>query len=182
MTLTSLEVWESFAHHLRNYVRKRIADPDAAEDVMQDIFLRVHTHLEEVRNPERVLPWLYRIARSAVVDHVRRRVPVADLAEDLPADEPPEDDAASQIASGLGHLVDVLPEPYRLAVRLSELEGWPQAQVAQHLGLSVSGAKSRVQRGRRMLHQMLNDCCAFELDRDRHIIDYRPRVNCCAEA
>ncbi len=182
MTLTSLEVWESFAHHLRNYVRRRIADPEEAEDVLQDIFLRVHTHLKDIRRPERVLPWLYRLGRSAVVDHVRRRAPVTELTEDLPADDPPEAEAGTQIARGLGHLVDELPEPYRLAVRLSELEGLTQAEVAQHLGLSVSGAKSRVQRGRRMLHKMLTDCCTFELDQRHRIVDYHPRVACCAEA
>lgn len=181
MTLSSLEVWEAFAHHMRTYVRRRVDDPDAAEDILQEIFLRLHTHLQDVRRPDRLLPWLYRLARSAVVDHLRRRTPLAELPEDLPADDPPPDDASRQIARGLGHLVDTLPEPYRLAVRLSELEGWTQARVAEHLGLSLSGAKSRVQRGRRMLHKMLTDCCTFELDRDRRIIDYRQRVDCCAD-
>jgi RNA polymerase sigma-70 factor, ECF subfamily len=128
-----------------------------------------------------MLPWLYRVARSAVVDHVRRRAPVAELSEDLPEDEPPEDEAGTQIARGLGHLVHELPEPYRLAVRLSELEGWPQARVAQHLGLSVSGAKSRVQRRRQMQHKMLTDCCSFELDPHNHIVDCRERASCCEE-
>ena len=182
MTLSSLEVWESFAHHLRAYVRRRLDDPDAAEDVLQEIFLRVHTHLADLRRPERLLPWLYRIARSAVVDHLRRRSPVVELSEDLPEDESAVDDISRHIARGLGHMVDELPEPYRMAVRLSELEGWTQARVAQHLGLSLSGAKSRVQRGRRLLHKILTDCCTFELDRNHHILDYRPRVACCAGA
>jgi RNA polymerase sigma-70 factor (ECF subfamily) len=181
VTLSSLDLWEAFAHHMRRYVRRRIDDPDAAEDVLQDIFLRLHTHLQDVRQPDRALPWLYRLARSAVVDHVRRRAPATELPEELPAEEPPEEDPSRQIARGLGHMVDSLPETYRQAVRLSELEGWTQADVAQHLGISLSGAKSRVQRGRRILHKMLTDCCTFELDRRRHIVDYQPRVNCCSE-
>jgi RNA polymerase sigma-70 factor, ECF subfamily len=74
VTLTSLEVWESFAHPMRNYVRRRIDDPDAAEDVLQEIFLRVHTHLGAVRRPDQVLPWLYRVARSADRRDVRLRL------------------------------------------------------------------------------------------------------------
>ena len=181
MTLSSLEVWEAFAHHMRRYVRRRVDDPDAAEDILQDIFLRLHTHLQGVRRSDRILPWLYRLARSAVIDHLRRRAPTTELPEDLPADEPPPDDASGQIARGLGHMVDALPEPYRLAVQLSELEGWTQARVAEHLGLSLSGTKSRVQRGRRMLYKMLTDCCTFELDTRRHIVDFAPRVDCCAD-
>jgi RNA polymerase sigma-70 factor (ECF subfamily) len=166
---------------MRRYVRRRVDDPDAAEDVLQDIFLRLHTRLSDVRRPDRLLPWLYRLARSAVIDDVRRRRPAAELPDDLPEEEPPPDDVSLQIARGLGHMVDALPEPYRQAVRLSELEGWTQGRVAEHLGLSLSGAKSRVQRGRRMLHKMLTDCCTFELDRRHHIVDYRERIDCCAE-
>jgi RNA polymerase sigma-70 factor, ECF subfamily len=88
VTLTSLKVWESFAHPMRSYVRRRIDDPGSAEDVLQEVFLRVDTHWGSVQRPDRVLPWLYRVARSAVVDHMRRRSPVAEPPEDLPADEP----------------------------------------------------------------------------------------------
>jgi RNA polymerase sigma-70 factor (ECF subfamily) len=73
---------------MRNYVRWRIADPDSAEDFVQEGSLRAHTHLGSVQRPDRVLPRLYRVARSAVVDYVRRRSPVAELPEDLPADGP----------------------------------------------------------------------------------------------
>jgi RNA polymerase sigma-70 factor (ECF subfamily) len=181
MSLTTVDVWEAFAHHLRTYVRRRLPDPVEAEDVMQEVFLKVHTHLAELRRPDRVLPWLYRIARSTVIDHVRARRPSAELDEDFPADDPAEDDASAQIARGLGHMIDGLPPIYRQAIRLSEIEGLPLADVARRLGLSLSGAKSRVQRGRQQLHKMLTDCCTFELDRRRHIVDYQERVNCCAD-
>ena len=181
MSLTTVDVWEAFAHHLRSYIRRRIPDPVEAEDVLQEVFLRVHTHLPGLRQPDRLLPWLYSLARSAVVDHVRARRLVLELDEDLPADDVPVDDAGTQIARGLGHMVDELPAIYREAVRLSELEGLDHKVVARRLGLSLSGAKSRVQRGRQQLYRLLTDCCSFELDRRNHIVDYRPRVACCSD-
>ncbi len=181
MSLTTVDVWEAFAHHLRTYVRRRLPDPVEAEDVLQEIFLKVHTHLPRLRQPDRLLPWLYRVARSTVVDHVRARRPSVELDEDLPAEALFEDDPGAQIARGLTHMVDGLPAIYRDAIQLSEIEGWPQAEVARRLGLSVSGAKSRVQRGRQLLLKMLTDCCSFELDRRHHIVDYRERIDCCTD-
>lgn len=87
--------------------------------------------------------------------------------------------AEQQIAAFVAGLVDGLPEHYRQAVRLSEIEGHAQREVADRLGLSLSGAKSRVQRGRAILRERLLECCHVELDRRGHVIDFRPRVACC---
>jgi RNA polymerase sigma-70 factor (ECF subfamily) len=64
---------------------------------------------------------------------------------------------------------------YRQAVQLSEIEGLPQQEVADRLGLSLSGAKSRIQRGRLMLKDELERCCRFEFDRRGNVMDYEPR-------
>jgi RNA polymerase sigma-70 factor (ECF subfamily) len=69
-----------------------------------------------------------------------------------------------------------LPEPYRDAVVLTELEGLTQRELANRLGISLSGAKSRVQRGRAQLKQMLDECCTFEFDRRGKVIDCTPRA------
>jgi RNA polymerase sigma-70 factor (ECF subfamily) len=71
-----------------------------------------------------------------------------------------------------------LTEIYRITLTLSEIEGLPQQQVAERLGLSLSGAKSRIQRGREKLRQRLLDCCDIETGRVG-IIGYEPRVPKC---
>ena len=73
-----------------------------------------------------------------------------------------------------------LPEPYREALLLTEYEGLTQQQLAERVGISLSGAKSRVQRGREKLKQILLDCCHVELDRRGGIIDYQGQCDCCA--
>ena len=65
------------------------------------------------------------------------------------------------------------------ALVLTEFEGLTQVEMAEELGLSVSGAKSRVQRARAMLRDDLLECCHFEFDRLGHVIDYEPRPRCC---
>lgn len=78
-------------------------------------------------------------------------------------------------AQWLPELIAELPETYREAVQLSELEGLPQHEIARRLGLSLSGAKSRVQRGRALLKDVLEQCCRFEFDRRGNLIDIDPR-------
>jgi RNA polymerase sigma-70 factor (ECF subfamily) len=72
-------------------------------------------------------------------------------------------------------MIERLPGEYRQAVILVDLEGLAQQKAATQLGLSLSGMKSRVQRGRRQLKGMLEACCTIELDRRRGVIDYDVR-------
>jgi RNA polymerase sigma-70 factor (ECF subfamily) len=77
-------------------------------------------------------------------------------------------------------MVDALPESYREALRLTEYAGLSQKQLGERLGISFSGAKSRVQRARAKIKQQLLDCCHFQLDHAGRIVDYQPRCACCA--
>jgi RNA polymerase sigma-70 factor (ECF subfamily) len=177
------ELWRRFSEPLRLYLLRRLADPQDAEDLLQDIFLKIHTHLDALPPADRLLPWLYQVARNTLVDHYRRRrssQPLPDdLADPAAANDP---DPAERLAAGLGEMIAGLPEKYQQPLQLSELEGLPQAEVAGRLGLSVSGAKSRVQRGRRLLRAALFDCCHFEFDRRGGVLDYYPHRACCQAA
>jgi RNA polymerase sigma-70 factor (ECF subfamily) len=73
-------------------------------------------------------------------------------------------------------LISTLPAPYRDALVLTEFEGLTQKEMAERLGISLSGAKSRVQRGREQLKRMLLERCQFEFDRLGRIIDCKPRT------
>jgi RNA polymerase sigma-70 factor (ECF subfamily) len=185
------EIWREFSRPLLEFLCRRLPDPSDAEDLLQEIFLRVHIRIHTLRDHSRLAPWLYRIARNVLIDRKRKErrerkggaSPGLPLPEELPADESARARAGSeperQIASGLRGMVELLPEGYRQALTLYELEGVKQREIARRLGLSLSGAKSRVQRGRQMLKEALLECCHFEFDRRGHIIDYRERQSCC---
>ena len=74
-----------------------------------------------------------------------------------------------------------LPDKYRQALVLSELEDLPQKEVAKIQGLSLSGAKSRIQRGRKMLKDMLLECCQFEHDNRGNVVDCEAKDNSCEQ-
>jgi RNA polymerase sigma-70 factor (ECF subfamily) len=98
---------------------------------------------------------------------------------DIP-EEPTEIDREQTLLPCIKTMVDQLPDVYREAIIFTEYQGWTQKELAQHLGISLSGAKSRVQRAREKLKNMLLACCHFEFDRRGKIIDYHSRSDCCS--
>ncbi len=176
-------VYREFDAPLRRFVRSRVRDEAAAQDVLQEVYLRVHSRIHSLRDCGKLSSWLYRIARNSIVDHFHSRRPAEELSETWPAPgDPCEDDAICELAKGLSSMVDALPKKYAEALRLALDEGLTQEEIGLRLGLSHTGAKSRVQRARGMLRDMLLECCHFELDRFGRVIDYQERCCCCAPA
>jgi RNA polymerase sigma-70 factor (ECF subfamily) len=181
--------WQELRAPLAGFIARRVSDPQDAEDVLQDVMLRIHRHSEELERVDRVAAWMHQIARNAIVDHYRRRA----ARPEAPAGGPGElggaereaagdDDAEElrrELAACLRPLIDRLPEKYRTALVLTELDGVTQAEAARRLGISVPGAKARVQRGRAQLRSLLLDCCHVELDTRGGIAGYRPRSGSC---
>jgi RNA polymerase sigma-70 factor (ECF subfamily) len=182
------DMWRGTIAQLRAFVRRRIADPDRADDVVGEVLLRVHQGLGSLDDRERLPNWVFRIARNAVVDEYRRAgrvrerpVPAVDDAAAgvavLPAEDPAT--AAAELAGCLRPLLAGLPPEQRRAVEVIDLDGWSQARAAEHEGVSLSGMKSRVQRGRRRLGELLGECCALTLDGRGVPVDYTARDRSC---
>jgi RNA polymerase sigma-70 factor, ECF subfamily len=173
-------LWEQYCCQLKAFIQSRIADEDDADDLLQEVFIRIHTRLCSLRDLSKLESWIYQITRNAIIDHYRSRRPGVELSEAIPSeDELDEDDPEAVLALSLTSMVDELPDTYRDALLLTEYQGLNQRQMADRLGISFSGAKSRVQRARRMLRDMLLTCCHFELDRRGAIIDYYQHCCCC---
>jgi RNA polymerase sigma-70 factor (ECF subfamily) len=173
-------LWDQYSTRLRAFIRSRVWDDAEAEDILQEVFIRIHRHL--CCQPEWNKPksWIYQIARNLIIDHYRRRRETVELPESLPAEpDLPEKDPEAVLALSLKEMIDGLPEHYRQALLLTEYQGLSQKQLAERLGISLSGAKSRVQRARERLRDMLLRCCHFEFDRRGRIVDYYQRCCCC---
>jgi RNA polymerase sigma-70 factor, ECF subfamily len=175
-------IWNAFSARLRRFLLSRVEDESAADDLLQDVFVRIHSHMQSLRETDRLESWIYQIARNAVIDHYRTRRAHTELPETLPdKNEDEENAAAKELAGSLRDMVEALPEPYRDALLLTEFEGLTQSELAGRLGISLSGAKSRVQRARQKIKDELLTCCHFEFDRYGRVIDYWAHCCCCAE-
>jgi RNA polymerase sigma-70 factor, ECF subfamily len=176
MTLASDELWETFSGSLHQFIRRRVADPHGAEDILQDVFLKIHSQIDTLRTQERLTSWIYQITRNAIADYYRAQRPAAELTETLPgSDEMFDDDVMRELSPCVTAIIAALPEAYREAVRLTEYQGLSQKALSERLGISFSGAKSRVQRARAKIKEHLLSCCHFQLDHQGRIIDYQTR-------
>lgn len=172
--------WQSMRAPLLGFVRKRLpGDAQDAEDLVQEILLRAWRRRHQLRDQDKLQPWLYRIARTALVDHQRRlaRLPgSAPLPQEPPAPTPQELSLAhSELSGCVQPFLHLLPPHYQEALELTELQGLPQAEVARRLALPPSTVKSRVQRGRRKLRDLLLECCEIQADCRGEVLDYQPR-------
>ena len=181
MMPASEQLWETFSLPLQRFIRRRVPDPHSAEDILQDVFLKIHMRIDTLHQHDRVAAWIYQIARNAIADYYRAQRPASDVPETLavPADLA-EDNVVRELLPCVAAMVDALPETYREALRLTEYKGLSQKQLSDQLGISFSGAKSRVQRARAKIKQQLLDCCHFEFDHAGRIIDYQPHCVSCA--
>ena len=180
MTPEIEHVWRQYHGKLSAFIRSRVAEEDA-DDILHDLFLKMRAKLPQLENPDRLQSWLFRIASNAIIDHYRSKRPTEELPEWVAEPEAdPADRAETELSPCLRPMIEELPPDYREAVYLSELQDRTQREVAEVQGLSLSGAKSRVQRGRAMLQEMLAACCDLELDRRGHIIDYDKRNSSCS--
>jgi RNA polymerase sigma-70 factor (ECF subfamily) len=174
--------WGAVEQQLRPFIAQRVPTADV-DDVLQDVFARMQRGLGSLRDDERFSGWLYQVARSAIAEHGRTRArhPLADSddAPELPAEADEDDREASRHLAGcVGLFVARLPSPYRQAVTLVELEGLTAREAAALVGISVSGMKSRVQRGRAQLRRLFEECCDIALDARGKVTELTPRATC----
>jgi RNA polymerase sigma-70 factor, ECF subfamily len=172
-------IWQACRAELYGFVLKRVLDEALAEDIVHDVLITAYTRWETLKDSSKLRPWLYQIARHAIIDYYRAAKPSEPVPEDLVSEEGDADDRARQeLARCLVPLVNRLAIPYRRALTLADLNGLTQREVASRLGLSLSGAKARVQRARKMVAGALLECCRVELDHRGGVMDYECRQGC----
>jgi RNA polymerase sigma-70 factor (ECF subfamily) len=171
--------WSETLERLRRYIASRIDDPEAAADLAQDVVAR-SLAADALERAADLNGWLFRSAQNAIIDHYRTRRAhqglgenIAEVPEPEPIDPGPNQ-ATRELARCLQPLIEQLPAKYRDALVAVDLDGRTHHEAAAELGLSTSGMKSRVQRGRRQLRELLADCCTVHLDHSGGIRGYAP--------
>jgi RNA polymerase sigma-70 factor (ECF subfamily) len=171
-------LWREFSGPLLRFFRARVRSAADADDLRQAVFLKVQRGLPTLRDAGKLQGWIYQIARHAVIDFYRRRRPEEPVSELLELAESLDGEDEVDLRPAIRRMVAALPPDFRDAIVLTEFQGVSQIELSERLGISVSGAKSRVQRARARLRQMLDECCHFEFDRRGKVIDAVPRNGC----
>lgn len=170
--------WELFQHELKGFVYKRVKDKSVTEDIVHDVFLKVQSKMEQLRDREKTTGWIYQITRNAIADHFRKKAKENINPKDLDWENNPGNfnDCVSRC---LNELLPTLPDKYRIPLEMTELENISQIEVAARLGLTYTAAKARIQRARRMLKDRIDEVLIVKTDCYGNVILCRDRTPCC---
>jgi RNA polymerase sigma-70 factor (ECF subfamily) len=166
-------LFETYYERMCRYIASMIHDPDEAEDLAQETFLRAFQQRDSLRNQEAVIGWLYRIATNVCLDRLRQRARRAPLEsetdlDDIPieADTPSPEQTTEQneMSACVQQYLADLPDDYRSVILLQDMYGLTGPEIAELLGVSLATAKIRLHRGRKRLRAALEAGCTFSHD------------------
>lgn len=161
---------------------KRVENEEDADDILQEVFIKIHNNVGGLMDHSKIHVWIYSITRNTIIDHYRKnnkKYEILELPEDIESFTEKESSYNLEIAHCLKNMVNTLPDIYKQAIILTEFKNMTQKELSEKMGISLPGAKSRVQRGRKKLKEMLLDCCCLEMDRRGNIVDYKHKSDEC---
>lgn len=171
-------VFLDYEDRLRAFIGKRVKDKSQTDDVAHQVLLKLYANCEQIPQVQNLKAWVYQITRNAVYDFFRENSRLVGLEheENQPAET--EESFAKEMLELVRPMIELLPLEYAQPLLLSDLEGMPQKEVAEKLGLGLSATKSRIRRGREKLRALFTECCHLELDRQGNLIRAEIRSDC----
>ncbi|MBS1207706.1 MAG: sigma-24 (FecI-like) [Proteobacteria bacterium] len=170
-----LRAWEAHERGLRGWLIHQVHDKAIAEDLLQDVFLKALRQGERFCSIENARAWLFEVSRNTLADHLRRTRETVALPEDMSIEDevsPPVDG----LTACLPRVLAELSPADREAIIRCDIEGMSQAEFAERLGISLPGAKSRVQRARLRLKAQLASACQVSFDEQGKVCCFKPRA------
>lgn len=161
---------------LKGFVLRRVKDKAIAEDIVQDVYVKIHSKLSQLKTTDKITAWVYQITRNTISDHYRAiSKPMLAHEFDWESDRQVLNECASYC---LNEMLRTLPEKYRQALELTEFENLSQTELAVRLNISYSGAKSRVQRAKNMLREQMEQSYRIKFDHYGNVVQCENKVPC----
>ena len=169
-------IWSQSKEKLYAYVLSKFKHKELAEEVAQEVLLKLHNSCCSEKEILNVNAWLFQIARNTSLDILKKDEKQKGKGEIIEAEESPE--PLEELAAFLESLINFLPETYAVPLRMADLEGIPQKEIAAALGLGLSATKSRIQRARELLKQEIKTCYHLEMDKNGTPIQLELKDTC----
>ncbi|MFZ1705975.1 MAG: sigma-70 family RNA polymerase sigma factor [Saprospiraceae bacterium] len=166
MTKDVTQIWTDFQKELKDFIFAKTKNSADTDDILQEVFLKIIRNIDKVNQSKNLRQYLYGIVRNSVTDHFRSQKNISpDIQIDLSLTEDETQSLNSSIAECcIKPFIHKLPKNYKDTLLITEFQEVSQKELAQKLNISYSGAKSRVQRGKTKLKELILNCCAYESD------------------
>lgn len=168
-----------FYNHLKNYLTGKIKNNELAEDIVQEVMLKVVTAHQKNLKIQNLKAWLYQIARNTLIDYYRKNANVIQENKNHLKDSLYclQEEPFSPI-DYLIPMINLLPEKYSIPLMLSDIDNKSQLEIAKKLNLSHTATKMRIQRARKMLYSLFTECCDIEYDKNGAFLHCEIKENC----
>ena len=176
--METTKIWNEFSDSLKRFIISKVHNSEVADDLLQEIFIKIHLNISTLKKQESIKSWVFTITNNVINDYFKKNAKTDILLSEIPSTENENKKEHSAIDC-LKPLIKNLPTTYSQAMYLSEIKGLKQADVAQKLDISLSGAKSRIQRGRNLLKQGFMDCCDYKLNESGYLTgEHKDKKDC----
>lgn len=173
--METVDIWKQFSEILKKYIYSKVKDKEVTKDLLQEVFVKIHLNTDKIKKTESLKSWVYTITHNVIMDYFKSQskpIPVFEFVE-------PTENQSHSAENCILPLINNLPEKYKEALLLSEINGKKQTEVAEILNISLPGAKSRIQRGRKLLQQGFIDCCNYTLNSEGLLVgEHKEKENC----
>lgn len=169
-------IWNDLNKALINFINQKVKNLEVSRDISQDVFVKVFSKINTLKDKDKIIPWIYQITRNEINTYFRKQeygheIKIEDKLEIL------EENLTFEFSKCIQPMINSLPLKFQKAIKMTEIEGLSQKELAKSLNISYSGAKSRVQRGRELLKSLLLQCCSVSTDKYGNITEYK-KNNC----
>jgi RNA polymerase sigma-70 factor, ECF subfamily len=158
--------YEQWKQKLYPYIFGLVKNKAAAEDLLQEVFIKAIEKRSSLKNAERLEAWLFAISRNTVFNYLRSNKPSCQChcTKEQVTEPTEKKNYNEELLECLPRFINKIPQDYRQALTMADIELLPQKQIAEQLNISLTAAKSRVQRGRKKLKEVLEAGCFMEFD------------------
>ncbi|SON49899.1 RNA polymerase sigma factor SigZ [Vibrio tapetis] len=173
-------IWSAYQSSLKAFLHSRIANPEDAEDLFQEILIRTYHGFQTVTDGSKIKPWLFQIANNTIIDFYRKNKKQNALTEDdLWYSEQNSEQVIHDLSQCLLPFINQLPNQDAELLIAIEIEDVSQKDYAYKHGINYSTLKSRVKQSRAKLFNLFNNCCDFSIDSRGNIMEYQPKSGNC---
>jgi len=171
-------LWFEHKAALKGYIHKRIADEDVVNDILQEVLLKVYNFCLSKSGVRNIRSWLFQITQNTITDHYRKNSHFTALTENEDHSEDSVNRSFSDAVEFILPMINLLPQEYSLPLKMSDVDGIKQQQIADRLQLGLSATKSRIQRARVMLKDVFAECCIMEMNSAGQLISFEIQPDC----
>lgn len=181
-------IWAEYRAGLKAFLHSKVSNAADVDDLLQDILIKTHQNLSQVRSQDSIKSWLYQIAHRTIIDFYRRNKTFSELKqeESLPEGlsetlwlEEQEHDIKREMSGCVQPFIQALNQHDSELLTAIDIQGQSQRDYAESLGISYSTLKSKVQKARRELRSVFDDCCQMKLDSQGNLMEYDPKKSSC---